>query len=1081
MKIYTISKKIWMALFAFVLMIVGSINAMAETVDYLYDFDNPSEFANESDLPKGWVADGTYPFKRGTRSYFTGSGAAYSGSYCVGVAGSSASVRDEHIYTEMLHLQAGVEYTLSFMMLAPGGNAPTVFYSWATATVGKGQTPAEQTVTLGSTPEGTSYTTWTRFEFKFTPTETADYSFALAANAARYNCGAILFDDIEITGSESGEVDPDPGVDPDPDVDPVDPQPASTITYNFDNDLTYANESDLPSGWTTDGPYAFKRGKMADFDCSGSAHSGEYVVGTPVCANSSNKEHLYTSHYHFTAGKEYTLNFWIFAPSFYTYKVGVNVTLGTEAGAQVIGTVPEAEYAQWKEFSFTFVPEKTGDIPVVFAPTKAPRGAILFDDISFSGLTKSDIPDPSPDPQEVSMIYLSHETKDFGTAYLGQTVIDTLYVTAKGITDDIEISEPTTGAVIVSTNSISAADAMSEKGYAVVVALTPEDLETTEDQLVFTCGDLTVTYTMKWTPKEEEEGPVYPDHTVIEIPYMETFDDAEHYDGKSYLPIGWTCTGVTPFVTASLESIVPVSGTYYMITPESDEPRDERVYTPFFEMKAGVPYTASFYLYMPGRQYNGAWRLNSLDFSIGTEQAANMQTEVLRQFSVTSIADWTKVTCEYTPTKDGEYCYSFHFTSEVNYTGFIAVENFTITAPGSIYKPMPDFAISSWFNLYTSCAVAFKNQPVKMVNLTEYADSYEWKVKGAQPETSTDINPSFIFPESGVYTIEMTATNAVGSRTTYKTLDIEDFSEGAEQAALMTYNPEEDEYLSKYNNIPTFSTDATYDFISGPNHYYKQLAERFELPSDQEITITNLSIWLTAFGRMMQYNAADRNTPFSIVFYGEKNNTVDTSNVFGKKVSTLVDEFGEVGIGLENSCTWGFKIPDAVTVKGPFYVAFEFDEKYPIDSPDPNITRSYSAFGLIKHKSNLTSLYCKPTAGPEGFTPDGEWCSLDKLDANMRGYGINVVIWCSVAANDGVGINFALGNGGDLLFAIRNDYNILTVSGTSENENIRIYDMQGKLVQRANGRNIGTDISISQLPAGVYTVKTSKGSQKFIK
>jgi hypothetical protein len=57
------------------------------------------------------------------------------------------------------------------------------------------------------------------------------------------------------------------------------------------------------------------------------------------------------------------------------------------------------------------------------------------------------------------------------------------------------------------------------------------------------------------TAAESEEPPVTWEAT---LPYEETFDDATHYSGEDYLPIGWLATGETPFVTGSL--LFPANG-----------------------------------------------------------------------------------------------------------------------------------------------------------------------------------------------------------------------------------------------------------------------------------------------------------------------------------------------------------------------------------------------------------------------------------------------------------------------------------------------------------------------------------------
>ena len=64
---------------------------------------------------------------------------------------------------------------------------------------------------------------------------------------------------------------------------------------------------------------------------------------------------------------------------------------------------------------------------------------------------------------------------------------------------------------------------------------------------------------------------------------------------------------------------------------------------------------------------------------------------------------------------------------------------------------------------------------------------------------------------------------------------------------MMNYNPADDKMLSFYDVMPTFDTDPNFDYISGPNHYYRRVAQRFTLPADQKLSISNLSTWLGWF------------------------------------------------------------------------------------------------------------------------------------------------------------------------------------------------------------------------------------------
>lgn len=570
------------------------------------------------------------------------------------------------------------------------------------------------------------------------------------------------------------------------------------------------------------------------------------------------------------------------------------------------------------------------------------------------------------------------------------------------------------------------------------------------------------------------------EHETQPLPYLQSFDNTDgDYDGTSYLPKGWTATGTTPFVTAYDSDLPAATGTYYMATGESSSVRDEMAYTPFFDMKAGTTYSISFQLCMPGNKEETIPVTTTLKLLAGNDQTTGAQTETLLTSGATG-EGWTLKEATFTPTADGQFCFAFSLSSDYAYAGLVAIDDVLITAPGLVLRPTADFTYEGWFDIMNGKMVAFDNTPVKMINISKYGTSFEWEAIGATPETSTEENPSFLFNTEGDYTVKLTATNATGSRTTYKTISVEKFSGKSEKEGLKTYNSSE-KIASSYTDVPTFPTDSTYDFISGPNHYYRRYAERFSLPEKVEMTVSSISTWLISYQRMTAYTSEERNHPFTIAAYGETNGRPDESKCFGKKVSTIVDEFGSQGIGLENSTQWGFSLEEApITVSGTFYLSFEFDESMPIDSDDPNIIRSFAALSTIKHSSESTTLYAQPTSGPEGFTPDGGWYRADQISSEASGYGLNLILWGMLSDGTSEGI-VAVDTGGSIVFDTYLKNTTLHVSGTTDGETVGIYDLSGRLVTTCKAKGQSTSVNIDALPNGTYVVKCAAGTRKFVK
>lgn len=569
-------------------------------------------------------------------------------------------------------------------------------------------------------------------------------------------------------------------------------------------------------------------------------------------------------------------------------------------------------------------------------------------------------------------------------------------------------------------------------------------------------------------------------HETQPLPYLQSFDNTDgDYDGTSYLPIGWTATGTVPFITAYDSDLSAATGTYYMVTSESSTVRDEVAYTPFFDLKAGTTYSISFQLSMPGNNEGSTPVTTTLTLTAGSDQTAEAQTETLLTSGATS-EGWTQKETSFTPTTDGQYCFAFSLSSEYAYAGLVAIDDVLITAPGLVLRPTADFTYEGWFDIMNGKMVTFSDAPVKMINTSKYGTSYEWEAIGATPETSTEENPSFLFDVEGDYTVKLTATNATGSRTTYKTISVERFGGWSAKEGLKTYNNGE-KIASGYTDVPTFPTDSTYDFISGPNHYYRRYAERFTLPEDVNMVLSSISTWQVAYQRMTAYTSEERNHPFTIALYGETDGRLDESKCFGKKVSTVADEWGSQGIGLENSRQWGFSLDEnPITVNGTFYLALEFDASMPIDSDDPNIVRTFAALSTIKHASGATTLYAQPTAGPEGFTPDGGWYRADQISSEASGYGLNLILWGELYDDEHTGI-VAVGADGSIVFDTCLKDATLHVSGTTAGESVDIYDLAGRLVSTCKANAQSTAISVDALPHGTYVVKCAAGARKFAK
>ena len=573
----------------------------------------------------------------------------------------------------------------------------------------------------------------------------------------------------------------------------------------------------------------------------------------------------------------------------------------------------------------------------------------------------------------------------------------------------------------------------------------------------------------------DDPEPELPDGEVCELPYSQSFDEAADYDGTSSVPKGWLSTGTKPFVTANMDALKAEDGTYYLISVESDAKRDERVYTPFFRMSKDTTYNVKFYLYMPGDIENGT--ASDFSFTVGTEQDSEFHTPLLTKTAYTN-TKWTEVNVAYKPEKTGYYCFSFALSGEDVRAGEVCIDNFTVKAPGMIAKPKANFSFNGKFNLMDSKLIVFDNTEIQMVNQSTDADSCLWEVEGAVPATSKEENPTFTFPESGNYKVKLTVKNVKGESTRSESIDVTKFDDEVETLPVSPNNPNEDKIWTR-DDMPYYDTAADADYVTGVNHYYRRIAERYDMPTGREYNLSSLNFYLCYYGLASgQYNEQAA-APFSVVVYADKDGRPDTDSIYGRYDTTMQGAFGTMGLAKAEMRTIAFDKP--IVAKGPFYVAFEFDKSFVLDDPDTHLSRSVFGIAGYEHRSDVTTFFVLPDSVPATATcGTGHYVPVDSIDSEYKGVGLTIVTWMSVK-KEGTATAIAMTPNGQIAFAARVDGSKLTVSGTREGEAVTVYNAAGQTVAKTVAKDMSTELSLASQPAGMYIVSTPAGTRKVMK
>lgn len=486
---------------------------------------------------------------------------------------------------------------------------------------------------------------------------------------------------------------------------------------------------------------------------------------------------------------------------------------------------------------------------------------------------------------------------------------------------------------------------------------------------------------------------------VALLPWNESFDNyGSNYDGTSALPNGWMASGDVPFRTAYSRSMNARTGTYYMVTESSPNYRNDRAYTPFFDLKSGESYTFRFFLWMPGDNVYGSD--NKLLLTSGLEQDFEFQTDTL--LTINEVASsWTEYSVTIKPENDELRCFCFHLLTETPLCGMVGIEDVSLLAEGQQLPPSADFAIDGNMDIMTDYYMQFPGSHLHLINKSNYGSSYQWIVNGGTLTSATDEHTDVSFDQAGTYTIQLNTSNSAGSQTCTRTVNVGYYDQANTYLGVQNYNGTYDKLLAR-GEVPTFSTDPINDFWTGPNHYYNTLAERFELPETISMDVNSVSYFLTNFSMLASNSSTtwpvqkDVKVTFSLV--GETNGLPDERKIFGQMSGPLSVMVADRGIGVGQMKEFRFAQP--IRVHGTFYAVLDFDKDFCVDSPDINLGRSYFGMSPSFHESGRASMYVKPHHNIDGTLTDNTWKIATDFYPEMKGIGLVYTIWGTMQEPD---------------------------------------------------------------------------------
>lgn len=924
-------------------------------------------------------------------------------------------------------------------------------------------------------------------------------------------------------------------------------EPVTEFPYSENFDTT--EEEYIPAGWAVEGSTPFA--VYPAFDWYGvQAQSGAnaLVSGYPQTGNRTDV--AFSPMFEMKAGVKYTMTVWVMMKNTAQNgrNPGMKITVGTAqtSDAQTTELATDEGECDWKEVTVTFTPETDGQycFGLWCNSVLSSAGDVFFDTFSVSAeesapeVTEAELPYsesfdttaememPSGWAVEGATPFAVYPTSDWygvqaqsGANALvsgypqgsnradvafspmfemkgGVEYTMSVWVMMKNMAQNGRMPSMKITAGLAQVADAQITELASEEGECdwkeVKVTFTPE----TDGQYCFglwctsvlsTAGDV---YFDTFSVSESNSGeePAW----KAEIPYVETYDDASHYSGKEYLPIGWASTGETPWVTAAIKDKPALSGEYYMVAQSSVLPnRNDIAYSPMLDMKGGKTYTVSMYLYMPGTgSVDPSFKLTA-----GNGQEVDAQTVTLKEITETAVKDWTKVEADFTPAEDGQYCFAMYACSASAGDGNIAVDNFSVREKDDVLPPTALFYVGNTLNsILYSGSIVFDGQKIKMINMSTDATSYKWTVDNdAVISDDEAAEPEITFPKAGTYTITLQATNEGGTTECQQTFSADIYSLDYDiEDALMTTS-ESIDHIFQQGDTPAYNEDGEvkdldtyelyYDFVVGVNPYYRSIAERFELPSDVSLEISSLSVMTNMYSLFINDRGDgtpnDKEKTYRVVIYPDNDGTPDTANVMATKADKLINTFGSAGYysPVRQSITFD----EPVKVKGSFYVAFEFDDLDLYDETDGRNYRSWIGFDTRCHANKQTTLYVKPEKALPGsdYKVDGKWCKADEFCPSLAGYSFCVMPWVKFYKKETTSIEGV--KSGDVKLEISADGNNYRVSGLSDGTDVRVYSVSG--VQVFAGKAFGGEVVIPAYSwnKGIYVINAGGNSVKVLK
>lgn len=503
--------------------------------------------------------------------------------------------------------------------------------------------------------------------------------------------------------------------------------------------------------------------------------------------------------------------------------------------------------------------------------------------------------------------------------------------------------------------------------------------------------------------------------------------------------------------SGSFSGTAAVSGTYYLTSGyDSEAPRDAWAISNGVTLEGGKTYNVSVWVIAEG--WNGV--NDEFKITVGTTQDASSQTEVLIDntgASAVAYATWTKLEVTYTPTTSGDYYFGINHCTSVADVNGVGFDDFLVIGDGESLPPTAAIFMAKgglWSaSSETDDVYLSRGESIDYVSLTTNANSISWAFLDATPAVSTDPSVSVVYNTAGAKTATLEATGDGGTVSTDISLNVIRPASGITD---LVWN------VTPKDQFALF-TVSTNNYVVGTNSYWKRVGEKYTLPSDVNVTLNSISLYVGAYSMTSSTNR-NKNVVINIYPVGS-DGLPNTTTALGTYTTTFGTLFGSTAITA--ATLKNYTLPTPLSITGSFFIEVNFSA----NTAAVSSTNKIGLYSTTPRSIAYNTAYAYYSSA---------WKPLSDILTNFQVSSLILPnLEFTTPYYTGVDNNTLSGL---KVFANKNE---LRIENASAGAPVNVFDITGKQVYTnvMTGENASFPVD---LKSGVYVVKVSGKTTKLV-